>query len=292
MKLWRKFTRNEKRIYMIPTRFGAAACFLFLFFTVTAAHYSNNLIFLFAFILVSFLLVAILQTAKNLRGLQILSVQIHSGFPSEKTNAEILVYNKRPTEKFGLGVQIQGQKDFVIVDEIFAKDKKWIQHPFTLPSKRGPFATERIRVYTDAPYGLFYGWYYIYRMDSGVVYPAPKGFLRDSTTPQNAGADFSGLKQYNEGDPIHRISWKHTAKREELMLKEFRDETPTTEVYDINDCPQPHIEDKLSQMSLWVTQAEQHQKSYGIILQNENSALGRGEHHLHDCLFELGNYQP
>jgi uncharacterized protein (DUF58 family) len=291
MTFWQKWTRNEKRIYMIPTRFGAAMCFLFLFFTVTGAHYSNNLIFLFAFILVSFLLVAILQTAKNLRGLKVLEAQISAGFPEQSTAASLLVFNKRNLDKFGLRVQFRGQKNSVIVDEIFKKDNRWITHPFALPQKRGRFFTERVQVSTDAPYGLFYGWYYIYRKDSGVVYPHPKGQSFESKIPKNDGADFSGIKEYVEGDPIHRISWKHSAKRDELLLKEFRDETPTAEIYNIADCPQHGIEDRLSQMSLWICEAEKNHKSYGMILGEKKSSIGSGDTHMHSCLYELGVYE-
>ncbi|MCC6137411.1 MAG: DUF58 domain-containing protein [Bdellovibrionaceae bacterium] len=291
MNLWKRWTQNSNRIYMIPTRFGAGAAFLFLFFTVTGAHYSNNLIFLFAFILVSFLLVSILQTAKNLRGLDVLTVNISPGFPLETTIADILVYNKRSTHKFGMGLQIRGQKNFVTIDEILAGDKKWIQHSFLLPNKRGIFKTERIKIYTDAPYGLFYGWYYIYKQEQGLVYPTPKGQSRNASVSFQSGADFSGLKQFVQGDSIHRISWKHTAKREELLLKEFKDETPATEIYNINDCPQENVEDKLSQLSLWVTEAEQKQKTYAICLYSHQSPLGRGKHHLHECLYELGAFE-
>lgn len=292
MKFWKKWIQNSNRIYMIPTRFGAAACFLFLFFTATGAHYSNNLIFLFAFVLVSFLLVAILQTAKNLRGLDILTVNIHSGFPTEITTADILVHNKRSADKFGMGLQIRGQKNFVMLDEILRGDKKWLHHSFKLPNKRGIFKTERIKVFTDAPYGLFYGWYYVYRTDMGLAYPTPKGVSRENTAQLDRGADFSGIKQFTQGDPIHRISWKHSAKRDELLLKEFKDETPVTEIYDLRDCPQKDIEDKLSQLALWVTQSEHYQKSYAIVLNSYKSSMGRGDHHLHQCLTEMGTFHP
>lgn len=289
MTWWRRI-RDRKRIYMIPTRFGGAMCFLFLFFTITGAHYSNNLIFLFAFIIVSFLLIAILQTAKNLRGLKVLSVRIAEGFPMEQTTVDILVENGRSLEKFGLAVQFKDQKSHVIIDEIMDNDKKWLAHPYELPHKRGRFSAQRLRISTDAPYGLFYGWYYWTSDAEGVVYPKPAGLLRESTSQNASGADFSGLKSYNPGDLFQRISWKHSAKREDWLVKEFKDETPVSEIYTLEQCPQTDIEGKLSQMALWVTEAEFHQKHYGIVLNCVSSPVGRGEHHLHHCLFELGVY--
>lgn len=275
---------------MIPNRFGMAMCFLFLFFTVTGAHYSNNLIFLFAFIVVSFLLIAILQTAKNLRGIDVLSVRLPNGFPTEPSAVDILVCNTKNIEKFGLGLQFKEQKDHVIVHEISPQDKKWVSHPFRLPGKRGSYRALRIKVFTDAPYGLFYGWYYLSPSAEGIVYPRPSGLPHDSKTPLSLGSDFSGIKEYQEGDPLQRISWKQSAKREDLLVKEFDDETPASEVFKLEDCPQSDIEGQLSQLALWLTQAEANHKTYALVLREPIAALGRGETHLHQCLAELGVY--
>ena len=95
MNLLRRLIWNQNRVYMIPTRYGFIAIFLFLLFTITGAHYANNLIFLFAFILVSFLLVAILQTAKNLRGVDVLDVHVPSGFPHTLVSARLRIRNTR-----------------------------------------------------------------------------------------------------------------------------------------------------------------------------------------------------
>lgn len=288
MTVWQRFLWNKNRIYMIPTRFGGAMCFLFLFFTFAGAHYSNNLIFLFAFIIVSFLLISILQTAKNLRGLEILSVRVPEGFPDEYTRVELLVYNPNQNEKFGLNLKFNNNKEHVVIDEIFPLDKKWLFHPYLLPPQRGRFKTPRIRVSTDAPYGLFFGWYYLYPSAEGVVYPKLAGEEKETLSLNSTGADFSGLKEYAKGDPFQRVSWKHSAKREEWLVKEFKDEAPVSEIYALEDCPQADLEAKLSQLAFWVTRAEQQSKSYGISLPKRTSLIGRGDHHLKECLYELG----
>lgn len=290
MTFWKKWVWNSNRVYMIPTRFGAACGFLFLFFTITAAHYTNNLIFLFAFILVSFLIVAILQTAKNLRGLKIHTVSIQPGFPGEISYAQISIENSKKQTKMGMGVQFHKQKDFALIDEIAVHDKIWIQVPLVLPNKRGFFTTQRIKIFTDAPYGLFYGWHYFYRNDQGLVYPHPQGLLADQNHGNASGSDFSGLKKYQEGDSLARISWKHSAKKDELLLKEFSDEIPQTEIYDLSACPQKDIEEKLSQLCLWVVDAERKNKTYALVLNNEQPLFGNGETHFKKCLSDLGAY--
>ncbi len=273
---------------MIPTRFGLACGVLFLFFTITAAHYANNLIFLMAFILVSFLLISILQTAKNLRGLTLIKVQMQPGFPDQTTVAQVLVQNTKTSPKMGIGLQFGKQKPFFVIDEISAEDKKWISLPFVLPSQRGRYSTTKVKVFTDAPYGLFYGWYNIYRTDQTVVYPRPIG--ENSSTLQNKslGSDFSGLIDFQNGDSLSRVSWKHSAQRDQLLVKEFKDETPQLEIYRLADCPQKDIEDKLSQLCLWITQAEKQKIKYGLQLHEPLVLVGSGEKHSQECLYQLG----
>lgn len=291
MNFWKKWFRNSKRIYMIPNRFGLALSFIFIFFTVTGAHYSNNLIFLFAFIIVSFLLIAILQTAKNVRGLMIVKSHIQAGFPGEISKADLLVENQKSISQFGLYVQIHKQKNSAIVHEIQAKDKLWISQPFLLPAKRGLFEFDKIKVSTQVPYGLFYGWRYVYKKNVVVVYPKPHGISKNYATATNKGSDFSGLKQFVTGDTIARISWKHSAKRDELLLKQFKEDEPEVKIFDINDCPQSELEAQLSQLALWVVDAEKGQKSYGLKLDDLSIKAGRGTTHMHECLYQLGIYK-
>lgn len=287
----KKFFRNPNRIYMVPTRYGAIASGLFILLTITGAHYSNNLIFLFAFILVSFLLIAIMQTAKNMRGIQVTRIYIHDGFPKDISRVEFYVRNVKSSEKIGIGIQLKGQKSSAMISEIHSDDEQMIVTAFVLPEKRGRHIIERVKIFTDAPYGLFYGWYYNYFPTSYVVYPVPKGNPLQVHTDISKGLDFSGLREYVVGDTLSRMSWKHSARRDSLILKEFNEQEKEQEIFSLKDCPQKNIEDQLSQLSLWVTLAEENQFRYGLSLPNSKILAQNGKSHLKKCLYSLAVFE-
>jgi uncharacterized protein (DUF58 family) len=285
------FFRNQKRIYMIPNWYGGMACFLFLFFTITGAYYSNNVIFLFAFVLISFLLISILQTAKNLRGIQITNLSVQNGFPGEKTKTTMQLINSKTEYKFGVQVQIKGQKNIRMIDELPGQDTKMISTFYHLPASRGPHKTKSIKISTDAPYGLFSGWFYIYPDSKFVVYPKPAGLPLEIFSSAGEGADFSELRSYVQGDSLHRISWKHSAKKDNLVLKVFKEEEAPLNTFALEDCPQSELENKLAQLALWIQSAEQQRHQYALKLSNSSNRLGTGEKHFHECLRQLGLYE-
>ena len=149
----------------------------------------------------------------------------------------------------GIGIQFHGHSAVQMIDELAAGDEKIVHHAFALPERRGRHDIRKIKIFTDAPYGLFFGWYYIRRMSSYVVYPRPVGEVLPVLRHTTKGADFSGLKEYVSGDPVERISWKHSIKRGQLILKEFKEDDDSVEMFSLEICPQTHLEDKLSQLS-------------------------------------------
>ncbi|MCB9073190.1 MAG: DUF58 domain-containing protein [Bdellovibrionaceae bacterium] len=292
MKLWRLFSYPSQRIYMIPNRYGLIACCFFLLCTIVAAHYANNLIFLLAFILISFLLIAILQTAKNLRGVQIQKIYIHDGFPDSHSIIDLQINNLRNVFKFGLGFQIKEQTSVTYANELNQNDQILTTGSFVLPKKRGLYSINRIKVFTDAPYGLFHGWQYHYISSSYVVFPKPRGFSLSFLKQLSPGNEFSGLREYIPGDSLSRVSWKHSVKSSTLLLKEFKEQEPQQQIFSLTDCPQIDLENKLSQLSLWIIEAENHQLRYGLHLLKTVIPIGHGPQHLRKCLSSLGAYQP
>jgi len=100
----------RERIYIVPTRFG----FLYgfgIFVTISAGViYSNNLVYLLSFFLVSLIVIGMIQTHNNIKGLQIEKVSV--GICPEKGSSQAKLWIK--TENVDSHNQI----------EIISKDKK------------------------------------------------------------------------------------------------------------------------------------------------------------------------
>jgi len=64
-------------------------------------------------------------------------------------------------------------------------------------------------------------------------FPLVDSFLHPQRTPQEyssskgAGIDYYGVREYRAGDPLNHVHWKTTARRGELVVREFERETGT-----------------------------------------------------------------
>lgn len=290
----RKFSLpyRNKQIFMIPNRYGFVAVFLFIVFSLVAATYSNNLLFLLAFAHVSFILIGILQTARNLRHVEIGTVQIPSGFPGERVSVNIVLLQKSKSLKTGLVVRCE--KSELLIPEFAAHEQKIITLDLELPQSRGEHVLRRLRLSTDSPYGLFYGWLYFKVSVAYFVYPHPIGHPLPQTLQSHGTDEFSGLKQYQAGDPPQRISWKHSSKSDQLLVKEFKEASTPTYLLNWEDCPQSTDEAKLQQLAKWIVDCESSQNTYKLQIPNvtEQSTFDRGFTHFHQSLLALAKWSP
>jgi uncharacterized protein (DUF58 family) len=288
MKL--SFPYRHKQIFMIPNRYGFIAVALFIIFSLVAATYSNNLLFLLAFLHVSFLLISILQTARNLRYVEIETVQIPSGFPNNTVDIQIIVSNRSRQTKLGLRVQCGSSE--TLIPELLSSEQKLLTLPFLLPSQRGLNFINRIRLSTEAPYGLFSGWLYFKMKVPFYVYPKPLGESLPDKRVLDSHGEFSGLKEYIVGDSLQRISWKHSARTDQLLVKEFKDQAEPQCLLDWEVCPQKESEQKLSQLARWILDCEAAGFNYRLRLPSieTSSSYRRGLSHANECLLSLAKW--
>lgn len=275
---------------MIPNRYGFIAIGLFIVFSLVAATYSNNLLFLLAFLHVSFLLISILQTARNLRYVEAEIVQIPSGFPGESVDVQILVRNESRQTKLGLIVRCASAQ--ILIAELGPRENKIISLPFLLPQQRGIHFLNRVQLATQAPYGLFSGWLYFKIKVGFYVYPQPIGESLPNKRVLDSYGEFSGLNEYVLGDSLQRISWKHSARTDQLLVKEFKDQAEPQCLLDWSACTQKENEDKLSQLAKWVVDCEAAGLNYRLRLPSLDTPtpFRKGKVHAQECLLSLAKW--
>jgi uncharacterized protein (DUF58 family) len=101
------------------------------------------------------------------------------------------------------------------------------------------------------------------------------------------GDDFAGVRPYILGESQRHIDWKAVARGQELMTKQFSTETRGSLCFDYAAARFPNIEGRLSQLTLWVIEAERVQRAYGLRLPNSEIAPSLGQAHFHRCLRAL-----
>jgi uncharacterized protein (DUF58 family) len=136
-----------------------------------------------------------------------------------------------------------------------------------------------------------------------LVYPKPAGNtqlptnhsrLADSWVQQGIGPgdDFAGVRAYVRGESQRHIDWKAVARGQPLMTKEFAAETSGAVCLDFSELHFADVEEKLSQLTLWVIEAERARQPYGLRLPDIEISPALGQMHFHYCLRALSLFRP
>ena len=284
--------RRRKKIYIFPNRYGFLGFLLFVVMILAGATYQNNSVFMMAFLLLSLGLIAILHTARNIRDVDILSIIVDPGFAGSETSVKVTAKNHSHI-KFGLALELKTKetKTELKIEEIPSLSTTVHSTRFLLPPKRGNHRFSRIKLSTSYPYGLFTSWTFL-KLDSQIIaYPKPSGIDIQQNSYFVGQEDFSGHKTYEKSDNPSRIDWKVYSRRNVLVTKEFKSGTEVEHLFDWSKISLPDSESKLSQLSLWLTQAHKANHQYRLILPALDTQLSRGLAHYRKCMAHLAEYK-
>lgn len=269
-----------------------------------AVNYTNNMAYMLTFMLGSLFMVCMLHTYRNLRGLIVAVSEAKPVFAGETAQFPVVFDNRTGPVRSNVcvGVRPPRQKYTAALDRVRI-DAGQMQREYLAvrADARGYQYVGRIRFYSVFPMGLFESWSYLDSKSRCIVYPQPQGnpqlpdMVEDSARDQSgrlAGADdFTGFRRYHAGDSIRNIDWKAYARERGLLVKKFSGSGARRLIlhwdYTVR-CGD--TESRLSQLALWVVQAEQEGVQYGMILPGLQVDIGHGESHRHRCLSHLALY--
>jgi uncharacterized protein (DUF58 family) len=147
---------------------------------------------------------------------------------------------------------------------------------------------------------VFHAWTWLELDMACLVYPAPaapgrvppatRGSSGHVTGPRPGLDEFAGLRNYQRGDSPRSVHWKSFPKLGVPMVKQFQ-ETLEQELWlDWDELTGLHTEERLSQLTRWVLDAEASPFSYGVRLPGTRITPSRGEPHMKACLKALALY--
>ena len=287
-------TLGRRRVRIRPTRYGYGFIFLLLAMFVGSINYNNNLGFLLTFLLGSMVFVSTIQTYKNLSGLTIQSVRSQPVFAGNQVIFEFKLQSAgKPHHAIGLALN----PDHVTRCDMSAKDQIRVHVPVEAVS-RGILKTGPLVVFSDYPLGLFRVCAILKMELQCVVYPKPVFAEARFSKAAFAGApegdatgpgidDFQGLRGYTPGDPLHRISWRASARGQGFFVKDFQGNYRASIYLDWRMIAAPDVENKLSKLCHMVLTAHQHNLPYGLNLPDNMIEPGSGVIHRNRCLTAL-----
>lgn len=285
---------KRKRLYIFPTAYGFLFLGILFAMLLGSINYNNNLGFMLVFLLGSITLISIIHTYRNMLGIKILSVSAEPVFAGKTGRFKFLV-SAEVSDRRSIGFMIE--KPHLVIENIDAKTDQTVRVKF-FPRTRGLFIPGRMTVQSLYPLGLFKAWTVITPDASCVVYPAPHtgSFSFSGNHDGEAGSresvlrgvdDFAGLKPYQPGDSMSRISWKSISRGLGVFTKEFTGVAGRMVMLDYEALDSEDTEHKLSRLCDMVIKAHNMNMEYGLLLPDRTIAPEKGERHKHNCLTAL-----
>ncbi|MFO7862062.1 MAG: DUF58 domain-containing protein [Desulfosalsimonas sp.] len=292
------WTVTRKNTYILPTRHGLMFLLVLAAMLAGSINYNNNLGFLLVFLLGSMAVVSMVHTHRNLMGLKILSVSARPVFAGETA---VFIFLISPEGYRRNGLEFFFERPRSAIENLTGDAEARILVRAAAP-KRGLLAPDPLTVSTCFPLGLFYAWTRVGLNCFCTVYPKPiaapfefneitEGGTNQDTAPVLSGTDdFLGLKVYQPGDPVRRISWKTLSRGQGLFSKEFAGRGGNRPVFDYEQMTGRDTETRLSQLCDLVRRAAAANMEYGLNLPGYFIAPDRGREHRHRCLKTLAQF--
>jgi uncharacterized protein (DUF58 family) len=292
----REITLDINRIFIIPTMISAALLVAVLVLSLIAINFQNSLIYGLSFWLLSMIVMAIFYTYRNLSALSIRAIQSSPCFLGEKAVFELEISCPENQKKSAITIGWK-YEDMAIVD---LQQHHSVHIKLSHSTKqRGRFKPERLSIFSVYPIGLVVAWSYAALNMHSIVYPAPvlyesgeDGLGLDAAAEQgleirNGSTDFSGIRDYRDGDSPKQIHWGAYAKTGNLYSKTFVDYADHDVWLEWDKLTMPGIETKLSHLCAKVLQYHQQQQLYGLKIPGKTIQPMSGEAHKNTCLTAL-----
>lgn len=287
------------RIYILPTRLGAAYAVMVAMMVAGGLNYSNNLALGLAFLLVGLGFVAMHHCHGNLVGLELRLHSTESAFAGQDVRFQLLLENgasaPRPAIELAAADAVAAQ--LVDVPPAAAAMAGIALHA----QRRGYVRLRRYVLATRHPLGLFRAWAVLHPDYAAIAWPRPAergrpppGVETDTGGAQDRArgeADFTGLKPYQPGDPLRRIAWKAYARGRGLHTKQYGGTDVVSHVFDWDSLPGLDAEARLAQLCRWLLDAHDSGEAYGLRLPGQAIEANIGTGHLQRCLDALAVHE-
>ncbi|WP_179948240.1 MULTISPECIES: DUF58 domain-containing protein [Luteimonas] len=283
---------ERRRIYILPTGFGAFVAALLGTMAIGALNYNNNPALLLCLLLVGAALASLLWTQLQLSAMEVRAIQgepVAAGLPMP-----LHVHVEAPPgrERRGLRVDIEGSAATLSLDDTGGEATVALA-----TVRRGWLTPPRLRISTSRPLGLARAWSWVWPQTRFLVYPAPEPVGPplpsnggDAAEPRldPAGEELHHLRDWRSGDAPRTIAWKASARRDVLIVRELERPRGDDVTLDWRRLGGLDHEARIRRLARWVDEAERQALRYRLQLPGAQPiGPDRGAAHRHACLRAL-----
>jgi uncharacterized protein (DUF58 family) len=294
-----KILLHNRRLYILPTRFGYLFAVMLFFLFLAAINYQNSMAFVLTFMLTALGIISLWLTHKNLLGLEVNLVTPRPVFNGEHCEFVFRFSHHNNAYRYAVGVQYANEAPAYITIDPEGKAETILKIP---TRRRGQFKPGGCVIFTRYPTGLFHAWGWL-KFDTPVlIYPKPvsDAVLEETMVAQHDGEtststiegdDFAGLREHRVGESLRHISWKAYAQGKGLLTKTFQGHARPSLWIDWFQLSDGSVEGKLSHMTALAILAENENQRYGVKLPGIIIEQQSGTAHKHACLQAIATFR-
>lgn len=292
---------KHNTIYIFPSKLGVGFLLVTLLNFVLGINYQNNLILVMAYLMLVVMILALLKGYNNAQGLHVGFKKLQASYSPASPQLWLELNAPKISKAISF---IYNNTLLTTIDEV-SDISSTVQ--LSLPiTERGKYRPTRLKLLSQFPFGLVSVWSYMQLSENFYVYPKqikPNNSENaiNQLTAGDAGVhkqangidEFESLKVHQQGMNINRVSWKHYAKTQQLMVKEFVNFNEQSPCYDFNKL-QGNTESRLSQLSYLITKAQNEQAKFNLILGELRflaANMKSNEEHYLTCLQAISRYK-
>lgn len=284
---------GRRRIYVLPSRFGLFYGLLVLAMALGALNYNNNPALMLALLLGASGLASLIAAHLQLSGLQLDAVSAEPVAAGDTLWLRLSFSTGDGRRRRGLRGDLGDATARAGTGEDGA-----MELALPVPThRRGWLHPGRIRLSTTQPLGLARAWSRLWPRQPVLVYPRPEaappplpddGVDAQLSRVHPLGDEPHQLRAYRAGDAPRAIAWKHSARRDSLVVREYERAQQQDVVLDWAGIRGLAHEARIARLAGWVDLAEREGRRYRLRLPGQ-ATLGpdRGHAHHHACLRAL-----
>jgi len=267
----------------------------------SAVNTGNNLIYIIASALLSYMLVSGIFGRRNLLELDIeLEIPLEV-FAGTDTPIGIRVRNRRKfMPAFLIRVLIEGQQSIFSFINASSEQKQYCRMQF---QNRGEYLIKNVYISSVFPFNFFSRYRKIEKALRLIILPKPRKCetihfhdrqtrLRGETSTLTLGydSDIVSIRDYTSGDPLKYISWKSTAKTGILKTKELSAVELQHVMIDFDKMDKKDLEHKISCVTFLVLKFVRSNIPVGLMIEGESFKPAATAAHKINLLRKLALY--
>jgi len=294
--------KARKLPFIYPTIGFAGLLFVLGAMWYAASSQNNTAVYLLFFTLAAAFLVSIPHTLINLTGVTVTLESVHPAFVGQEVSLPVEIMNNSRASRHGIELALPDlDRERQRIDYIPAQKAARITLRF--PARhRGEHEVGTLCLTSTYPLGFIRFLKKFSSSQTYIVYPKPAGdarlpssfVQRDDGRPLpefGEGDDFAGVRAYVAGESQRHIDWRAVARGQPLMTKQFTTEAEGVVHFDFSALHFTNAEERLSQLALWVIEAERARRPYGLRLPDVKIPPALGQSHFHECMRALSLFE-